>query len=67
VSGGRDLVYKDMEGVCTEDFVLGRSTRCHVPSVTYIMYVVYAGGVSGFGGEGGWYAAFYLLLVGGGV
>jgi len=30
---GRDLVYKDMEGVCAED-VFGRSIRCHVSSVT---------------------------------
>jgi len=30
------------------------------------MYVVYAGGVIGVGGEAGWYVALYLLLVVGG-
>jgi len=34
VSEGRDLVYKDLEGVCAEDVVFGRSIRCHVSSVT---------------------------------
>ena len=34
VSGGRDLIYKDMEDVCAEDIVFGRSVRCHISSVT---------------------------------
>jgi len=29
VSGGRDLVYKDMEGLCAEDVVFGGSTKYH--------------------------------------
>ena len=33
VSGGRDVVYKDMEGVRAED-VFGRSVRFHVLSMT---------------------------------
>jgi hypothetical protein len=31
------------------------------------MYVVFAGGVIGVGGEAGWCAALYLLLVVGGL
>ena len=31
---GRDLVYKDLEGVCAEGVVYGRFIRCHVSSVT---------------------------------
>ena len=34
VSGERDLVCKDMEGVCAEGVVFGRSIRCHVTSVS---------------------------------
>jgi len=34
---GRDLVYKDMEGLCAEGVVFGRFIRSHASSVTYLM------------------------------
>jgi len=54
-----------MEGVCAED-VLGRSIRCHI-ICDVIVYVAFLQEVSGLGGEAGWYAALYLLIVGGGL
>jgi len=59
VSGGRDPVYKHMEGLWNYNI------SCFICDI--YMYVVLAGGVIGVRGEAGWCAALYLLLVVGGV
>ena len=38
VSGGRDLVYKDMEGLCAEDVQMYRSTKYNILS-THVLHI----------------------------